>query len=974
MRHFWKHWLVWLTVIAILLLIVNLPAQRVVATTVGTLRQWQGEWKGNSDSEPLPTTAGWPLQYSMRYDDLATATPFTSDSTLPLILNMLLGLGATTLLAGVTSLLSWNRSRSAAPQDSQRQYAKARRWLNPNIRLNIADLLVLTFLVAASFAIYQWLKRSAAADAALAQKLGADSSYVRETIVPSFIEDYLPSEIWNDSTKRLFLRTTKVRLNHPTDQQLHAALAIPRLRMISIGGGDYDLSLLAKLTEFQYLTSLTLTGKVLDNATLASIAKLDNLRELNLARTNLSHITLERLYEKRPEAAARLLRLRLPDTGVNLEALSESKVLPMMRSLRSLNLPRPQPGVEASLRLPALPNLRTLSVWSFDRGKNSAEVKLVIKQSPQLSKIDLGTLQKFSLGLHDLPLLTKIDSYAFQPALRVGANQTAPGSLWLGQCKVSEAPLLKKFDLYLGDLREIEFVGTPNLESVGPGVYQVAPQGYRGENRYDQQVSHAAVTAFNVGIGNSDGPNLIDFSAVPITGAELTPLIKNKRLKQLYLHHCELTSDDFQQLVNSETLEVVSSHGTQFEGAKLGKLVASLPNLNRWHADLFSVDRLRLENHDKVKGIVDCLPEGSNPRRCHLAQCSALRLIELPQWEDPIRLDAPEFRHLTIKNLPKLKQLFIDGQVCQDAVFQGLTGLSSIGMGGKAIDDSMIADWSDYLGLQTISLYGTSISATGLKKLLSDRKIHELDLRESQLDDEAFLSIDSSELRNLTLIHTGVTEESVKHALKSQALQKLVVDEIVLSGPVIDQILATDSLFSLGVQASGWQPKKLADLAKLPYLKELALRELSLDLAGTKALLKEKLPDLAQLTLIDSTLDEGAAVALVRRLPNTKFKLVRTDFPISLSASLLDTQRLVTEETQETFLYCRGPNGSPFPLLKQSQSGFMNAGWNFMQWSSRTDAGATFTPMPDEDYARLTPMLFFDGYENETIPFVEPNE
>ena len=255
-----------------------------------------------------------------------------------------------------------------------------------------------------------------------------------------------------------------------------------------------------------------------------------------------------------------------------------------------------------------------------------------------------------------------------------------------------------------------------------------------------------ATKALVQGLAQSDGPDVLDYSAVPIGDADLAPLQTNSRLQGLYLHQCGLTVRDIRKLLGSETLRTISTQDNDLAGVQIGELISQLPKLKRWHGDLYSIDRLRIENHEQIQGVVDSLPEEAGPTRCHLAYCSAIRLTNLPNWIDPIRLDADGFRHITIQNLPKLSTLIINGPLCDNAVLSGLVGLRSIAIGGKAVNDGTIADWPSYIGLSSISLHGTSISAEGYRKLFAGRSLTRIDLTRARIDDAAILATDPSQL------------------------------------------------------------------------------------------------------------------------------------------------------------------------------------------------------------------------------------
>ena len=994
MRSYLKHLFVVALILGAMQVVANLPMQLRTIHLSGRIQHWQGESKFYSAGDPLPVAAGWPETFYRRYSDVPAAEPFVWWSTSALLRNVGVGLGLVVCIGSLSFLVRRSHSKSTLGEktegkshsDVETDQAKdgsstpaLSRWQRINrfdIRFGIGDLLLATSLVALPLGFYQWHRQVSESELKIAKSLGPDASFQREAIVPAVFADWMPEFILGASLKKVLLRTTKVRLNDPTDQLVVSTMSLPHLRSLAIGGGDYDLNGLASLPNHVQMTALHLTGRELDDATLTRIRQMDNLREIDFSRANVSHNTIEQLFQQRHDAAARLLLIRLFDTAIDMTGLSNSQALSRMVSLHHLSLPRPQAGSEADFRLPPMPSLRTLEFLSVDRGKNASVFKIAIADCPVLEKLTIGLMQKCSLELSNLPKLKTITPYTFKTTLRLASKQTTPGALWIESIVVDKLPEFERLTFYASDLREMRFTETPRFNFLGPGVFQHTPTTYSGESRYDGQIPEEATLALVNGIAESDGPDLVDLAAVPIRGAKLGPLLANPRLHDLYLDRCGLQPADIESLLDHQSLRTVSMQGNDLGSLAIGQLITRMPRLERWHGDLYNVDRLRIEDHKFLRGVVDRLPEDDTPNRAHLAYCTAVRLINLPNWVDPIRLDAARFRHLTIQDLPKLKQLVIDGPVCKNAVLSGLKGLTGIAVGGESIDDSVIEDWSDCRQLSSIRLYNTSITAKGFRKLLDNKAMSQLDLRNAKINDDAFLSINPSALTSLSIHNTDLTEVSIRHALKSRVLQELNIEDIPISKDVAEEIIKLQELTSLGLNGAKLSGQQISRLGDLPWLDTLVISDVKLDSETAKVISSAGESRLKKLTLVDSQADGPAVASLMRRMPDMRLKLVRTEIPAMLESELFTKNRLIDSSQPDEMPFCRGPDGIKYPIFKSFVSGGGNGMFSGMTFGSMNSmyGNSSFKPMSDDRFLKLTPEAFIDPDVDGMIPFSEVPE
>jgi hypothetical protein len=960
---------------AIFILLINLPMRQVRDIASVRIAFEQGEYAYQESAIPLPVAAGWPETFYSRYDDVQAVDPFVAWSPSALLRNLGVGFGFFFALGCVEFLRRKAKGQSTsdgedtevlAESESTDRSPNRQRVGQKKVRYSLVDLILVTLLVALPLGYYQFQKRLHDADLKLSQSLGVDASVQREALMSRVLQDWIPSASLPASIRALMQRTTFVRLNDPDDAQVRLAISMPHLRGLLIGGGNYDLESLASLPHRHSLTVLHLTGRELDDATLSRIRLMDNLRSLNLNRTNVSHQAIERLYADRPAAAARLKSLNLVDSGVDLSGLNGSKALESMKSLEVLALPTPLPGSGAQFKVPPLPKLSHVMIDSRDRGRNASPLKIEIADCPELRTLDIGLMQKFSLNLARLPKLMEIKNLEFLTKLRLAPNQSAPGSCWLESIVIDDAPALADLKFYAADLREMRFTKTPGLKSLGPGVYQWIADSNWSSTQYDEKVPTKATAALVNGISQSDGPEIIDYSAVPLGDADLAPLMKNRRLKELYLAYCQLTLPSVRRLLGSQTLQTISMQGNDLGNLQIGELISQLPQLQRWHGDLFTIDRLRIENHEQIQGVVDCVPNEGTPR-CHLLSCRALRLDNLPQWTDPIRLDADVLRYVTIQSLPKLQQLVINSPLCDKAVLSGLTGIGLIAVGGPEVDDELIADWSTYKNLSSIALHSTSISATAYEKLLKDRVMFRMDFRREKVNDKAILSSDPEYLHSVTLVGTDVTEASVRHVLKSPVLTEFNVSDVALPSDLIDPILKLESIYTLGIDASGWTAQQIASAATLPLLQHLTLKNARIDKSFAQALPENC--GLTRLTLIDCKVDGPALATFMRKAPSLKLELTRTEIPSLFEGKFLEDARLVFDSEPENGPFARGPSGMAIAIIKRPRTIKQGLKPDDTTWGSMTmtmgmmgNMGLPnqqgFQGMSEDEFQRLSPIAF----------------
>lgn len=950
-------------------IVVNLPQPRLSIAKSGSIKIRVGEFPENYLDEVEEVEAGWP--YAFYWKQSVAGDGPMSVPIKPLkrfdrnaAAKDLLIAVASTLVMSILLCFMKRRQHRDLPEDQHPAHESGHeadlagndlqksfftRTRSAKVRVSIADLLLVTLVIALPFGFFNYEKNLAERESNLIASMG-DASFEYETIVPKYFYEYLSSFLWRPALLDAMKRVTAVSLQHPKDDAIDAAMQLSQLRKLSVCGGKYDLQRLSPISTMQRLKVLHLTGRPINNETIAHIRGLPNLQCLDFNRTNVTAESLDRFYRADDLGTPRHTRLRelfLVDTAVELGALAKFKVLDRLPNLRIIVLPRPSPGSNAKFELNGHPTLEVIRIDSLDRPINSKSVSVHLEALPKLRYVSFDATQKFSLDFKALPLLDTLGRYDFYSRLRVSPGQSVPDTLWFDSINLTDCPSLPLLNFYGGEMQYYRTTGTPNLNSVGIGVFRRGMRSGDGapSQFYQQDIPISCTNAIIEGISRSDGPKLLDYSAVSISQADLTPLYEDDELTDLFLHQCGLTASDFEGFIGNKTLKNISSMGTNLSGKQLSNIINGLESLHRWHADLVPIKKLRIEDHQQIRGLVDVEPESKLSRRTHLPTCEALRLVNLPNWTDAIRLDHPKLVHLTIEDLPKLKSLTVNTPLSLSAVLSGLDGLEHFAGGGEYLDDELIVDVCKSTHLGSLCLLKSSVTDDGFSEALAGKSLVSLVVPSSNISDQ---SIDSMNLQSLAVVDisdTNVTVAGVRKIIQSPSLSKLNIAGIAIDAETSGKIAGIDHLQELVLDAGSLTSANTRSLASNAFMMKLGFSNLVLDENVASAISVDQTSSVRLLTLIDSEVKPAALKRLMRELPELQLNLVDTMVPALLEAELFEAGRLYRRSEDETpYVYIKG--GPKIAVTSQQQSfffGFQN--------------GKT-APMPDELFEDLEPERF----------------
>lgn len=143
------------------------------------------------------------------------------------------------------------------------------------------------------------------------------------------------------------------------DTEIRAAIRIPHLRRLAVSGFGVTPEGVRLLAACTTLEELALENTKIDDAALAELAALPNLRSLNLRRSvNLTDAAVETLTR-----FPKLEQLYLHDNGFSAEALAKLTALGQLRLLDLRGCPGV--GVEVLTQICALPRLSDLRIRGY---------------------------------------------------------------------------------------------------------------------------------------------------------------------------------------------------------------------------------------------------------------------------------------------------------------------------------------------------------------------------------------------------------------------------------------------------------------------------------------------------------------------------------------------------------------------------------------------------------------------------------
>lgn len=818
------------------------------------------------DAQPTasPIMGGWPFKYLIRYPRPADGQPSTVRFS---ALALLYDIAIAGFVSGCLFMYLYRRSQSGQSSAS---------------RVSIADLLVLTLILAVPLGWWQRVNARHTRQAELALAVSnAGGSCSLSVSVPKLIGDFLPQPM-----ARKLRDVREVRVEYPDKELMNRLVDHRELEILRVGGGDYELSVLERLTANPHLVDLRIAGRVLDSRTMQAIVAHQGLHTLNLIRTNISAESLQ-LLDQLPE----LQRLNLIHSDVSLSDLGTPG---WSRTIRELWLPHPGPGEMSSLRIAGWPQLEILVINEFESQLNSTPMKVELSDLPLLRRLQLDVFQKFDLQLHDLPSLAAIDQLDFQWRSRLPSGGKAPGHLWCGRLDVDGLPAMKELSFFCLGLEHLRIRNTPRLEIAGIAAF------FRTQSAatYATELKPEAAAALITGLGESDGPDVIDLDAVPMKGVDLGPLSNNRGITTIKLSQSGSDIHQWMALEPMKWLKRLDVKDCPIDDAafqwileafpKLEHLTCSPPTTSFFGTGSDVLESLEIVNRPNLRTL-DLGESGAE-------YISKVRIVDAPNLTLSLRLG--DLQSLEINHAPSIRGLSVAGPVPEGAMLSGVRDLEFVAVGGAAVTDNFIAPLAACKSLTTLTLAYPDVSPDALRNL-DVSGIESLNLPGTPLNDSVVADWpEFSTVRNLDLRDTQITGSSVDRILVARAATRLILDRTPVKASELGFLVELADLSELSLAGVGIQASTLSGLLAHGTLTQLDLSECDITSAVLDAIASHP-GSLQILVLRHCNLNHDKLAAIAAQHPGIRFDLSGSNPPTQWMTSLLAADRIIDRDELE---------------------------------------------------------------------------
>ena len=748
--------------------------------------------------------------------------------------------------------------------------------------LQLADIFVVTALIAGVFGFWQTIRKRGELDKKLATEVtNKGGGAKRSAMLP-----WIASELLRVGGHAACLRTTEVRLVNPDDALLAKVVALPYLRTLNIAGGNYDFRTLNHLSTNPLFTEIGIVGRPLNADAIAAIRSMQSLRKLNLMRTNITAAGVAAIGQPR------LLELNLVHTDVQLSELGSPA---FAKTLKKLSLPHPRKGGGDSLRLEDWPELVELSCYEYDELLNREPVALILKNLPKLTTVELDGLQMFNVDFEQLPSLTKFEPTFLQWEQRTTPQQVVPSFVWAGRLRIKNVPNLKELSIFCADTQSIDIdqesmtlglcvfnKGAGRSDRTGMGM------GIMGGSRMDYSepgyLTHADIplaTRQNWidDLAKCHGLQSVDLELVPLKGVKLHSLVANKSIRQLKLGKSGVASSQLSELKGMDQLEELSLVAIPVDGRAVEWLAKTLPNLRKITCEPFAVQRLRLEHIPNLESIFE-KPQEANQNgyspfmNQDQSQLDALRIVDAPRLKDHFVTHVP-LLFLHIESAPALAGLSFQEPLPVNAIVKGVRDLKFFAAGGPSCTDSIVNEVLNCAGMRRLTLAYTELLPATIQRIAELRELEYLVLTGTKIDDHFLASLAGLEkLRTLRLDQITINNASISTLSKLKNLEVLDLGELSLTSEEVTQLLPSlTKLKRLTLVGAELTADNMRQIAKLSSLQSLDLSNCELSDELLNAFAESAPQQLSVIQLNSAMLGEVGFKNLVQKLRNARFTL-----------------------------------------------------------------------------------------------------
>ena len=914
--------------LAAIFIAINYPYKRQ-ETVAKTVARTGVEVDFYSRKIAMPSMGGWPFRYLILFPDQ------TRFSLLALTYNVMIAISVSALVLFL--------------------FARRRKDGGKVLRISISDLLLFTLVLAVPFGYWQYLESRQKKFDAMVNELQRSGAGLRvSAAVPKFAAMFIPISLQEK------LRQVRVlRIEAPTDSIVKQIDQFNELAVLRLGGGDYDLSLLKNLPSNPHIEELRIAGRELDAATFAAIRDCKRLHTLNLMRTNVTAKAVSKL-DQMPS----LRRVCLMRTDVDLAELVDP---PWKDSVRELRLSHGLPGNEVSCRIGGWKSLEFLRFGDMESQVNRSVMTVELFDLPQLKTLELEIFQKYDLSLENIPLLESVDRRASSLMSRVPLGGSVATQPYLSRLRCVDLPELSSVTLYILGLKELTLQSVPKLQTIFPVIYEEAPRGAV----YHKTVPLESTKTLIEGIGNSNMPRVY-LHSIPLTGVDLSPLVKNTNIQILNLTNTNISFAQLQQLKGMPRLRILLLKDNPISTKTINWIFANFDGLEELSfsgealnaGDHFGQQTLEIVDQPKLKSLD--MGDGFST-----ARLNKVRIVGSPNLSLDLELYYPN--EIELVDAKSLTGFAVHDILPSTAKLGVLPNLTFFAVGGPTVTDKTLDCLKGNTKLQKLTLAYPKVSREALAKLELPNQISSLFLPGAALDDEVVAQWPAFPLlAEIDFSDTKITIESIKKLAAKSSLTKVIADRTdVLPtelGFLENESLAVLSLEDIGIDA--------ASLDKILTNPLVSLTELNL--SGTTVspevldVILNKGNTLRYLQLRNCKLDDRKLLQIAQFNRNLLFDLDGSSVSPQIYSGLGNANRLAdpqewvyrwklvqgrgreTSEIASVIHTSRFKNIQPFPLGPGTAAPNSSGGSGFGSWIGSLFSGAGQKDAPDKESDQIT--------------------
>ncbi len=908
-------------------------------------------------NEVLHYVAGWPLKYYVRaeYPGGFQITDFSIGRLSINVVTWCGFLGALFLYEWFAywSLIRSRRLERAASEFFPSDNAGAlpgsvevpvRRGIQR--QLSLRDMLVLMLIISLVFAYGRLLHSQRVAHTKFASKLASKGGGASLTAqLPAFYAPWIPTTL-----KQLLPRISSVSLKSPSDVELAEVLRLEGLSQLSLSGNTYDLRLLADVSDNPYLRSIAVTDRDVDTELMSALGAAQQLQSINLLQTNTTSELLQGLGEM-----PALSRMNLMRTDVKLDS---DEVPVWANQVQDLSLPRPEPNESITIKLRGWSALERLNCYGIDSVENSQPVKLVLRELPALTAINLDARQLYDLELSQLPRLERIErlDWRIAPSLPTNVstsnpatpNASVPSAPWIRKLIVDNVPALKELEIYCRQLEEVQLDGsgpttirlttTAELDPLSMTSTVIASQtnyivvdGRLVDPSLETDIPVRLRQSWLDCFSQTNGPRVLDLKRFPLSGMDFEPLARNTSITSLLMSHARVAPEQLAALHSMKQLQLLDLQGIVIDGAVIEQLLAALPNLRSLKFEGSQLADLKLENHSHFESLlVDPNAYGQLARSNYVSyfqtyKLKTLHVVNMPKLADSL-IVSPGVQSVRIEQAPALLGLIFGGPIPKETTLEGFRDLREFSGGGPHVTDAIATAVLTCSQLKFLTLAHAQLRHETLASIAELKQLQYLCLSGTPIDAELVVTWKAlPQLRALHLEGTVVTAAMLKAIFSLRNLEELALDDLDASA-----VAALGELRKLRVvrlRRAEITKENLLVLAKLPIVEELDLGECHIGEEALEALAENSLPMLKLLILKAAEVPGKPLLKLAKKNEQMAIDLTNAVIDASATDALVARNRAVFFDSSDPMLGAIPFNMQNASIFARVRNGSNSAVW-----------------------------------------------